>query len=82
MSGLQVSSANSKAMIAGFALVTTGGLISMCGLGLSGTAMDNAIRRWVRRQRERPSAIVKRKVAQALAAAGSDKFMAEPTRHQ
>ena len=68
MSGLQMSSANSKAMIVGFALVATGGLISRCGLGISGTAMVNTIRRWVKAQQEPPSAIVKRKIAQATAA--------------
>jgi hypothetical protein len=65
---MQPSSANSKAMIVGFALVATGGLISMCGMGISGTAMFNAIRRWVRAQQEPPSAIMKRKLAQAKAA--------------
>ncbi len=68
MTGMQVSSTNSKAMIVGFALVATGGLISMCGMGISGTAMFNAIRRWMRAQQEPPSAVVKRKVAQAKAA--------------
>jgi hypothetical protein len=65
---MQPSSANSKAMIVGFALVATGGLISMCGMGISGTAMFNAIRRWVRAQQEPPSAIMKRKLSQAKAA--------------
>lgn len=68
MTGIQVSSANSKAMIVGFALVATGGLISVCGMGISGTAMFNAIRRWVLAQQEPPSAIMKRKIAQAKAA--------------
>ena len=65
---MQPSSANSKAMIVGFAPVATGGLISMCGMGISGTAMFNAIRRWVRAQQEPPSAIMKRKLSQAKAA--------------
>lgn len=65
---MQPSSANSKAMIVGFALVATGGLISMCGMGITGTAMVSAIRRWVRAQQEPPSAIMKRKLAQAKAA--------------
>lgn len=65
---MQPSSANSKVMIVGFALVATGGLISMCGMGISGAAMFNAIRRWVRAQQEPPSAIMKRKLAQAKAA--------------
>jgi hypothetical protein len=68
MQGFQMSSANSKAMVVGFALVVTGGLISVCGMGISGTAMVNAIRRWVRAQQEPPSAIVRRKIAQAKAA--------------
>ncbi|HEX6932056.1 MAG TPA: hypothetical protein VF162_07935 [Streptosporangiaceae bacterium] len=68
MTEMQPSSANSKAMIVGFALVATGGLISICGAGISGTAMFNAIRRWVRAQQEPPSAIMKRKFAQAKAA--------------
>lgn len=55
-------------MVVGFALVATGGLISMCGLGISGTAMVSAIRHWVQEQQEPPSAIVKRKIAQAKAA--------------
>jgi hypothetical protein len=59
---------NSRAMIAGFALVATGGLISMCGIGITGTVMVNAIRRWVNAQQEPPSAVVKRKIAQAKAA--------------
>jgi hypothetical protein len=65
---VQISSANSKALIAGFALVVTGGLISMCGIGISGTAMVNAIRRWVMAQQEPPSAIVRRKISQVKAA--------------
>ncbi len=65
---MQPSSANSKAMIVGFALVATGGLISMCGIGISGTAMVNAFRRWMRAQQEPPSAVMKRKLAQAKAA--------------
>jgi hypothetical protein len=59
---------NSKAMIVGFALVATGGLISMCGIGITGTVMVSAIRRWVSAQQEPPSAVVKRKIAQAKAA--------------
>jgi len=65
---VKVSSGNSKAMIAGFALVVTGGLISMCGMGISGTAIVNAIRRWIMAQQEPPSAMVKRKINQVKAA--------------
>lgn len=68
MTGMQVSSANSKAMVVGFALVATGGLISICGMTITGTAMVSAIRRWVMAQQEPPSQIVKRKIAQAKAA--------------
>lgn len=68
MTGMQLSSGNSKAMVVGFALVATGGLISVCGMGISGTAMLNAVRRWMIAQQEPPSAIVKRKLAQAKAA--------------
>jgi phage-related minor tail protein len=68
MTGIPASSANSKAMIVGFALVATGGLIGLCGAGISGMAMVNAIRRWVRAQQEPPTAVVKRKMAQARAA--------------
>jgi hypothetical protein len=66
--GMQVSSANSKAIVVGFALVATGGLISICGMGITGTAMLSAVRRWVMAQQEPPSQIVKRKIAQAKAA--------------
>jgi hypothetical protein len=68
MTDMQPSSANSKAMIVGVALVATGGMIGMCGMGISGTAMIRAIRRWVRSQQEPPSAIMKRKLSQAKAA--------------
>ena len=68
MADMQPNSANSKAMIVGFALVATGGLISICGAGISGTAMFNAVRRWMRAQQEPPSAVMKRKLAQAKAA--------------
>ena len=68
MTGMQVSSTNSKAMIVGFALVATGGLISIAGMGITGTAMFNAIRRWMLAQQEPPSAVVKRKISQAKAA--------------
>ncbi len=68
MTGIQVSSANSKAMVVGLALVATGGLISICGMGVSGIAMFTAVRRWMIAQQEPPSAIVKRKLAQAKAA--------------
>lgn len=81
-----MSSANSKAMVVGFALVATGGVISMCGMGITGTAMFNAIRRWLRAQQEPPSAVVKRKMAQAKAAttAGASAWqngMSTPARH-
>ena len=65
---MQPSSANSKAMIVGFALVATAGVIGMCGIAITGTAMVRAIRRWVRAQQEPPSAVMKRKLAQAKAA--------------
>jgi hypothetical protein len=65
MTGVQT---NSKAMIIGFALVATGGLISMCGIGITGTVMLRAVRRWVGAQQEPPSVVVKRKIAQAKAA--------------
>jgi hypothetical protein len=86
MTGIPASSANSKAMIVGFALVATGGLIGLCGAGITGMAMVNFIRRWVRAQQEPPSAVVKRKMAQAKAAtaAGASAWqdgMATPARH-
>jgi hypothetical protein len=86
MTGMQVSSTNSKAMIVGFALVATGGLISVAGMGITGTAMFNAIRRWMLAQQEPPSAVVKRKMAQAKAAttAGASAWqngMATSARH-
>jgi hypothetical protein len=65
---VQISSTNSKALIVGFALVATGGLISLCGMGIGGTAAINAVRRWVMAQEEAPSVIVKRKMSQAKAA--------------
>ncbi len=65
---IQISSSNSKALIVGFALVATGGLISLCGMGISGTAAVSAIRRWVLAQQEPPTHIVKRKISQAKAA--------------
>ena len=68
MTGIQASSTNSKVMIVGLALVATGGLISMCGMGLSGVAMVTGIRRWMQAQQEPPSAIVRRKIGQAKAA--------------
>jgi len=86
MTGIPASSANSKAMIVGFALVATGGLIGLCGAGITGMAMVNFIRRWVRAQQEPPSAVVKRKMAQAKAAtaAGASAWqdgMAASARH-
>jgi hypothetical protein len=71
MTDIPASSATSKAMIVGLALVATGGLIGLCGAGISGMAMVNAIRRWVRAQQEPPSAVVKRKMSQAKAAAAA-----------
>ncbi|MGN6792273.1 MAG: hypothetical protein ACTHJW_07755 [Streptosporangiaceae bacterium] len=68
MTDMQPSSATSKAMIVGFALVATAGVIGMCGIGITGTAMVKAIRRWVRTQQEPPSAVMKRKLSQAKAA--------------
>lgn len=68
MTRIQISSTNSKALIVGIALVATGSLISLCGMGISGTAAVNAIRRWIMAQQEPPSQIVKRKIAQAKAA--------------
>lgn len=55
-------------MVTGFALVATGAMIAMVGMGISGTAIVKVIRRWLQAQEEPPSAIMKRKVAQARAA--------------
>ena len=68
MTRIQISSTNSKALIVGIALVATGSLISLCGMGISGTAAVNAFRRWIMAQQEPPSQIVKRKISQAKAA--------------
>ena len=65
---IQISSTNSRALIVGMALVATGGLISLCGMGISGTAAVNAFRRWIMAQQEPPGQIVKRKISQAKAA--------------
>lgn len=64
----RASTASSKAMIVGWALMAIGGLISLCGVAVSSTALATAVRRWVLAQQEPPSAIVKRKIAQAKAA--------------
>ena len=69
--GIQMSSANSKAVIIGFTLGAAGGLISICGLGLGGTAMVIAILRWLKAQPEPPAVTVRRKVGQASAAAAA-----------
>ena len=69
MPGIGMKPANSKAIAAGLALIVTGGLVSMCGLGISGSAMFSSIRHWVKEQQEPPGAIVKRKIGQAKAAA-------------
>lgn len=68
MTDMQPSTATSKAMIVGFALVATAGVIGMCGIAVTGTAVVRGIRRWMRAQQEPPSAVVKRKLAQAKAA--------------
>ena len=86
MTGMQMGSPNSRAMIVGFALMATGGVISLCGMGISGMAMVNAVRRWAMAQQEPPSAMVKRKIAQAKAAtaAGASAWqngMSTPARH-
>jgi hypothetical protein len=65
---IQISSVNSKALIIGFALVATGGLISLCGMGITGTAAAAAIRRWILAQEEPPADLVKRKLSQAKSA--------------
>jgi len=64
----QMSSTNSKAMIVGFALVATGGLVGACGMMITGTAMYNAFRSWLQAQEEPPSAVMRRKISQARAA--------------
>ena len=65
---IQISSISSKSLIVGFGLVAVGGLISLCGLGISGTAAVGAIRRWAIAQDEPPTQAVKRKLSQAKAA--------------
>ena len=65
---VQVSTANSKAMIVGLALWAAGGLIGLVGVGISGVAMANAARRWMQAQQEPPTVVMKRKFAQARAA--------------
>jgi UPF0716 family protein affecting phage T7 exclusion len=68
MTDMELSTATSKAMIVGFALVAAAGVIGMCGVAITGTAIVSGIRRWMRAQQEPPSAVVKRKLAQAKAA--------------
>ncbi len=68
MTRIQMGSVNSKAMMAGFALVAAGGLISLCGMAVSGTAAITAVSRWLMAQEEPPGAVVKRKLTQAKAA--------------
>jgi hypothetical protein len=68
MTDMQSSTANSKAMIVGFVLVATAGVIGMCGIAISSTALVRGIRSWMRAQEEPPSAALKRKLAQAKAA--------------
>ena len=85
MSVIQLDSADSKALMVGLGLVVVGGLIGLSGIGISGTAMFIAVRRWMLAQEEPPSALVKRKLAQAKAAsqAGASAWqdgMAAPTR--
>ena len=87
LTGLRANSTSSKAMIAGMALMAAGGLISLCGVAVSGTALAAAARRWVLAQQEPPSAIVKRKIAQVkeAATAGANAWqdgMATTTRPQ
>jgi hypothetical protein len=71
VTGLHANTASSKALIAGMALMAAGGLISLCGMAVSSTALAAAIRRWVVAQQEPPSMIVKRKIAQAKEAAAA-----------
>jgi hypothetical protein len=68
MTDMQPSTANSKAIIVGFVLVATAGVIGMCGIAISSTALVRGIRSWMRAQQEPPSAVVRRKLAQAKAA--------------
>jgi hypothetical protein len=68
MTRFQISSGNSKALMVGFGLIAAGGLISLCGIGLGGTAALTAGRRWLLAQEEAPSVMVKRKISQAKAA--------------
>jgi hypothetical protein len=63
-----MNSANPRALVVGVALIATGGLVSICGLAISGTAMLSSIRHWVQEQQEPPSAVMKRKISQAKAA--------------
>jgi hypothetical protein len=68
MKDFQPSTADSKAVIVGFALVATAGVIGICGMAITGTAIIRGIRRWMRAQQEPPSAVLRRKLAQAKAA--------------
>lgn len=60
--------ATSKAVIIGFALVATGGVISMLGIGITSAAAIKATRRWLKAQQEPPAVVARRKFAQAKAA--------------
>ena len=71
MNRMQISSMNSRALVVGASLVAAGGLISLCGLGIGGTAAATAIRRWIMAQEEPPTAMVKRKFSQAKAASSA-----------
>lgn len=68
MTDMQPSTANSKALIVGFVLVATAGVVGMCGVAISCTALVRGIRSWMLAQQEPPSAVVRRKLAQAKAA--------------
>ncbi len=66
--GMPLSRADSRAMIAGFALVAIGSLVSLTGLTIGATAAGLAARRWLMAQPEPPTAVVKRKIGQVTAA--------------
>ncbi len=73
---------NSRAVIAGLAVLTVGGVIGAWGLGISGTAIARNFRRWLRAQQQQPvvgfarKRTVPAKAATAVGGNGRKKEMA------
>jgi hypothetical protein len=68
MESAKNGSSYSKALVVGIALVTVGGVVGACGIGVSSAAIIRGVRAWLQAQQRRIGASVDQQAVPAKAA--------------